>query len=263
MDADLRQRDLARAAAYGEPSYVWRAGQERRLRLILEAAGATASGAILDDGCGVGVYLERLAPGARHSSGVEFDHERAVEAGRRLAHAGLRRSAVVQARAERLPYASAAFDLVLSHEVLEHVPDDRRAVEEIVRVLRPGGRLVLFVPNRGYPFETHGVFWRGRYRFGNIPLVNYLPNALRRRLAPHVRAYTRRQLGRLFAGLPVRVVSSTSLFGAYDNIIARRPQVGRALRALLHALESTPLRALGLSHLWVIEKAEGAGTYVQ
>jgi len=256
MDAHLRPRDLERAAAYGEPSYVWRAGQERRLRLILEAAGVTASGAILDDGCGVGVYLERLAPRARSACGVEFDRERAVEAGRRVALAGPGRGAVVQARAERLPYGPAAFDLVLSHEVIEHVPDDRLAVEEIVRVLRPGGRLVLFAPNRGYPFETHGVFWRGRYRFGNIPLVNYLPDALRRRLAPHVRAYTRRQLGRLFAGLPLRLVSSTCLFGAYDNIIARRPRWGRALRAVLHALERTPLRALGLSHLWVLEKTE-------
>jgi SAM-dependent methyltransferase len=254
MDAHLRPRDLERAAAYGEPSYVWRAGQERRLRLILEAAGATASGAILDDGCGVGVYLERLAPGARSACGVEFDRERAVEAGRRVALAGPGRGGVVQARAERLPYSPAAFDLVLSHEVIEHVPDDRLAVEEIVRVLQPGGRLVLFAPNRGYPFETHGVFWRGQYRFGNIPLVNYLPDALRRRLAPHVRAYTRRQLGRLFAGLPLRLVSSTCLFGAYDNIIARRPRLGRALRAALHALERTPLRIFGLSHFWVVEK---------
>ncbi len=48
---------------------------------------------------------------------------------------------------------------------------------EIFRVLKPGGRLVLFCPNRGYPFETHGIYWRGKYHFGNIPLVNYLPQA--------------------------------------------------------------------------------------
>jgi SAM-dependent methyltransferase len=97
-----------------------------------------------------------------------------------------------------LPYASASIDLVLSHEVLEHVEDDRLAVAEIVRVLRPGGRAVIFVPNRRYPFETHGIYWRGVYRFGNIPLVNYLPDALRDRLAPHVRAYTAAGLRRLF-----------------------------------------------------------------
>jgi SAM-dependent methyltransferase len=127
-------------------------------------------------------------------------------------------------------------------------------VEEIVRSLRPGGRLVLFCPNRGYPFETHGVYWRGKYHFGNIPLINYLPRVWRDRLAPHVKVYTRRDLQRLFAGLPVRVVRRTIIFGAYDNIIARWPRLGQALRAVLQGLESTPLRALGLSHFWVVEK---------
>jgi SAM-dependent methyltransferase len=106
---------------------------------------------------------------------------RGAQAARRSPH-----SSVVRAEGERLPYASAAFDLVLSHEVLEHVGDDRAAAAEILRVLRPGGRAVIFVPNRGYPFETHGVYWRGRYRFGTIPVVYYLPRRWRDRLAPHV-----------------------------------------------------------------------------
>ncbi len=53
---------------------------------------------------------------------------------------------------------------------------------------------MLFCPNRGYPFETHGIYWRGKYKFGNIPLVNYLPRSLRDKLAPHVQIYTRRDL---------------------------------------------------------------------
>jgi SAM-dependent methyltransferase len=138
--------------------------------------------------------------------------------------------------------------------VLEHVQDDRQAVREIVRTLKPGGRLVLFVPNRGYPFETHGIYWRGRYKFGNIPLVNYLPRSLRDRLAPHVRVYSRGDLVKLFAGLPVKIIQRTIVFGAYDNIIARLGAPGRVLRAALQALESTPLKELGLSHLWVVEK---------
>ena len=128
------------------------------------------------------------------------------------------------------------------------------AVQEMLRTLQPGGRIALFVPNRGYPFETHGIYWRGRYHFGNIPLVNYLPRRLRDRLAPHVRIYSRRDLERLFAGLPVRLVERTVIFGAYDNIIARRPWVGKRLRALLQWLEKTPLRVFGLSHFWVVEK---------
>ncbi len=134
---------------------------------------------------------------------------------------------------EHLPYPANSFDLILSHEVIEHVQDDRLAISEMVRTLKPGGRLTLFCPNRGYPFETHGVYWRGKYKFGNIPLVNYLPRKLRDRLAPHVEVYTRRDMGRLFAGLPVRFVQRTVLFGAYDNIIARWPAVGKLLRAVL------------------------------
>jgi SAM-dependent methyltransferase len=161
---------------------------------------------------------------------------------------------VINAAGELLPFPAEAFDLVLSHEVLEHVQDDRAAVREMVRVLCPAGRLVIFVPNRGYPFETHGVYWRGAYHFGNIPLVNYLPPRWRDRLAPHVRVYAGRDLEKLFNGLPVRFVCRTVIFGAYDNLIRRSPALGRALRGLLQALEKTPLRLFGLSHFWVVEK---------
>jgi SAM-dependent methyltransferase len=179
--------------------------------------------------------------------GLEYDYERALEAGQSS-------EKITNAAGERLPFPAACFDMILSHEVLEHVQDDRQSVHEMVRVLRPGGRIAIFVPNRGYPFETHGIYWWGRYHFGNIPLVNYLPRRWRDRLAPHVRVYTRRDLGKLFAGLPVRYVERTVIFGAYDNIIARRPGLGRFLRAVLQWLERTPLRIFGLSHFWVVEK---------
>ncbi len=243
-------RDLEKAARRGEPSYIWRAGQERRLRLIVQAAGDLIEGRLLDNGCGVGEYLARLAGASRDPHGIEFDLDRA-----RAAAARAPRASVICAAGEHLPYASSSFDLILSHEVLEHVADDRAAAAEIVRLLRPGGRLILFVPNRGYPFETHGIFWRGRYRFGNIPLVNYLPRRWRDTLAPHVRAYRSRDLERLLQGLPVAVLDRQLLFGGYDNLIARWPRPGRLLRDFLHALERTPLRNLGLSHFWVVEKS--------
>lgn len=244
-----------KAALRGEPSYVWRAGQERRLQMIREAAGNRIHGRVLDNGCGVGAYLLRLAQDTTSAYGLEFDMERALEAARDL-------KTIVLGTGEYLPYPSDAFDLVLSHEVLEHVQDDRAALEEIVRVLRKpvadsgetGGRLILFVPNRGYPFETHGIYWRGRYRFGNVPLINYLPQGLRDRFAPHVRTYTRKDLCLLLDGLPVHVLKRTTIYGAYDNLIARWPAFGRALRAVLHFLERTPLQAFGLSHLWIIER---------
>jgi SAM-dependent methyltransferase len=246
-----QQDELEKAAQRGNPSFVWRAGQERRLKLIREAAGARARARVFVDGCGVGQYLGRLAQEARQAVGLDIEFERTQEASQLAPQ-------VLCGAGEHLPFGLNTFDLILSHEVLEHVQDDRQAMREIVRALKPGGRLVLFVPNRGYPFETHGIYWRGKYRFGNIPLVNYLPRRLRDRLAPHVRVYSRGDLRRLFAGLPVRVVTQTVIFGAYDNIIARSPRLGKLLRNILQALEKTPLRAFGLSHFWVIEKTGNA-----
>lgn len=202
---------------------------------------------VLDVGCGVGMYSAAFLRVTPHTFGVEVEFERALEARNRA-------TGVSQAVGEHLPFADATFDILFSHEVLEHVDDDRRCVTEMVRVLRPGGRAVVFVPNRLYPIETHGVFWRGRYHFGNVPLINWLPTAIRNRLAPHVRAYTASGLRRLFEDLPVRIVHHTQVFPGYDNIIAHLPALGRPLRAVTYALEGTPLRAFALSHLLVAKK---------
>ena len=248
-----------KAALRGEPSYVWRAGQARRLKMIREAAPQLALGAarVLEVGCGLGVYVEKLRAFTPAVFGLEYDFERAAEAGRRLVP-----SLVVCAAGEHLPYPEDSFDVVLSNEVIEHVQDDGAAVAEMVRIARSpdsasgrrGGRILVFCPNRWYPVETHGVYWRGRYKFGNIPLVNYLPDPLRNKLVPHVRAYTARGLRRLFAGLPVRIVAHTRIFGGYDNLIARFGAMGRLIRSTLHALEQTPLNVFGLSHFVVAEK---------
>ena len=244
------QRDLSKAALCGEPSYVWRAGQERRLQMIADSAEERIHGTILENGCGVGMYVEHLAPFGGKIFGLEYDFERAAEAGRNAKR-------IINAAGENLPYPDNSFDLILSHEVLEHVQNDAEAIKEMLRVLKVGGRITLFVPNRGYPFETHGFYWREKYHFGNIPLINYLPRKWRDKLAPHVEIYTRKDLEKLFAKLPVKFIERAIVFGAYDNIIARLGAVGKVLRGFLQFLEKTPLRLLGLSHFWVVEKVEG------
>lgn len=239
--------NLEKAALRGEPSYIWRDGQQRRLEMILSAAGDRIHGMVFEDGCGVGQYMHHLAPIAGKVTGLDYDFERVKDT-----HAlGLN---AVNAAGEFLPYPADSFDLVISNEVIEHVMDDHMAVAEMVRVLKPGGRLVLFCPNIGYPFETHGIYWKGKYQFGNKLFVNYLPPSWRKKLAPHVRVYTKKDLHHLFDCLPVHFVRSTIIFGGYDNFIARLGGVGKAIRAVLQSLEKTPLRWFGLSHFWVIEK---------
>ena len=236
-----------KAALRGEPSYVWRAGQDRRLQMIRQAAAERVKGKILEIGVGLGAYLSRLTSDSTLAVGLDVELERTQQTRKFV-------DEVLCGVGEHLPFPANSFDLILSNEVLEHVNDDREAVREMVRTLSPGGRMLIFCPNRGYPFETHGIFWRGNYRFGNIPLVNYLPDYYRNKLAPHVRVYTRRQLKQLFRGLPVKFIYRTTIFGAYDNIIARNPGLGKLLRSLLQFLEKTPLKVFGLSHFWVVEK---------
>ena len=243
----MTERNMDKAALRGEPSYVWREGQERRLEMIANAAGDRIKGWILENGCGVGMYVEHLKPFGGEIVGLEYDFERAAEARSRSKR-------ILNAAGEAIPHPASTFDLILSHEVLEHVQDDIQSVHEMVRVLKTAGRAVIFVPNRGYPFETHGVYWHGEYKFGNIPLVNYLPRSWRDKLAPHVKVYTKRDIEKLFDGLPVKVIERTVIFGAYDNIIARFGAFGKVLRGILQLLEKTPLKGLGLSHFWVIEK---------
>jgi len=235
-----------KAIRLGHPSYVWGFGQERRLGLMRRYAPLEKQ-AILDVGCGLGMYVRAFRRFSPAAYGIDLDADKIVEAGRDLPNLSV-------APAEALPFRSDTFGVILSHEVIEHVGDDRLALVDAVRVLKPGGRLVIFAPNRLYPFETHGAYWRGQYHFGNIPLINYLPNRWRNRLAPHVRAYTRRDLRRLVARLPVRIVVHTQIYPGYDKIVRRHALLGRLFRAVTYVLENTPLRAFGLSHLLVVEK---------
>ena len=235
------------ASLRGEPSYVWRAGQERRLAMM--AQWAPLEGArVLVAGCGVGMYAKRIRE--RFTEGVEaFD----IEIDRvRIARRSLP-GALVSA-AEDIPFADSTFDVVLSHEVIEHVRDDRRCLSEMLRVTRSGGRVLLFCPNRWYPFETHGHYWNGEYRFGNTPLINYLPKRWRDKLAPHARAYTAAELERLLDFDSANIAHCSRIYGGYDNIIARLGRPAVIVRDFLYRLENTALDTWALSHFVVVEK---------
>jgi len=241
----MSQSELA--SLRGEPSYVWRAGQERRLGMMARWA-ELRDARVLVAGCGVGIYAGQIR--RRYTPKVEafdIELERANAARQGIPNA-------LVAAGESLPYAAGRFDAVLSHEVIEHVADDRRCLQEMLRVTKVGGRILLFCPNRWYPFETHGHYWRGQYRFGNTPLINYLPASLRDKLAPHVRAYTRAEVRRLLRGEAADVIHHSRIYGGYDNIIARLGAPAVALRDLLYRFEGTALDTWALSHFVVIEK---------
>ena len=233
-------------AALGNPSYVWRSGQERRLALI-RAWVPLENRYILDIGCGIGQYVAAFRRYSSHVYGFDVAPERVKEGAKTLPN-------LMLASSDALPYPDASFDVIVLNEVIEHVRDDRATMAEIARVLRPGGRAVFYAPNRFYPFETHGVYVRGRYVFGNIPLVNYLPGPLRNRLVPHARAYLTRDFRRITRGLPLRTVTHGYVYPGFDNVAARSAGLARLLRRTLYAAEQSPLQLFGLSHFLVLER---------
>lgn len=242
--------DADKAAERGMPSMVWRTGQDRQFEMMVEAAGSRIKPGcrILVNGCGLGMHNRAFLELTPQVYGLDIEANRIQQAQQaNIPHLSV-------AAGETLPYANELFDVVLSHEVIEHVADDVLYAADMVRVLKPGGRGIIFCPNRLAPFETHGHYWRGEYHFGNTPLINYLPDVLRNKLAPHVRAYTSGGIRQLFDLPGVRVVNHTQVFPGWDNVVYRRPTLGKLLRNVTYTMERTPLRIFGLSHLLVIEK---------
>ncbi len=237
-----------KAIHLGHPSYVWRFGQDRRLDMIRQYVPLEGA-RILDVGCGIGAYLDKFRALTAEPFGVDIDREKLDRA---YHEKGLRTVAV--SASEALPFPNATFDAVLLHEVIEHVSDDRETIREAHRVVKSGGAVLVFAPNRLYPFETHGVYLGKHYVFGNIPFIGYLPDSLRNKFAPHVRAYRTRDLRPLFTGLNGETVTHTQIFPGYDKIARRFPRLAGLFRKLTYFMESTPLRSFGLSHFIVWRK---------
>jgi len=116
-----------------------RAAWDRILDLVLAGRGALDA---LDVGCGTGFLAFELATRGHHVTGVDFAPAMIAEARRKAAT----RSAAIrfeEADAEQLPFAPGSFDLVVSRHLLWTLPHPEAAIDEWIRVLRIGGRLVV------------------------------------------------------------------------------------------------------------------------
>jgi SAM-dependent methyltransferase len=239
-----------KAIRLGHPSYVWRYGQDRRLDMIRQYVPLEGA-RVLDIGCGLGAYVDKFRGLTAEPFGVDIDADKLFKARR---DKDLRTLAL--AVSEGLPFPDNTFDAILLHEVIEHVADDRLTIQEAHRVVKPEGVVVVFAPNRLYPFETHGIYVGKRYLYGNIPLIGYLPDGWRGRVAPHVRAYRTNELNDLFSGLKGELVVHTQIYPGYDKIAGRSALLARLLRRITYFLESTRFCRLGLSHFVVWIKSQ-------
>lgn len=127
-----------------EGTHWWFAGRRRILESFLERIIDDLNikdrpVRILDVGCGTGANLEMLSRFGE-AEGVDVSEDALAFCRAR----GLER--VKNGAAEKLPYEDATFDLVTALDVVEHLDDDISGLKEMQRVLRPGGRALLFVP---------------------------------------------------------------------------------------------------------------------
>lgn len=197
-----RRTFWARLADYDQ----WTAPLERRFLAVSRPwVCGRASGEVLEVGIGTGANLPYYGAGVR-ITGIEPSPVM-LDAARRRADALGLDATLVAGDAMDLPYADATFDAVVCTFVLCGVPGERRAIEEMLRVLRPGGDLLL---------ADHVV--------ATNPVVRLVERGVEAITIPaHGEHFTRRPLAVLEEkGIPV-VASRRRTFGALEDVHARRP----------------------------------------
>lgn len=169
----------------------------QRSRLAYVAAAAEVKGRVLEIGTGTGYGIEIIAPHVEHFT--TLDKFRSPELGVLPANVEF-----VEAKVPPLPFADESFDCVVSFQVIEHIRRDRAFVEEVRRVLKPGGRFIVSTPNK--PMSLTRNPW-------------------------HVREYTAEQLRALladFSSVDARGVSGNERVWAYYE--KNRESVQRIMR---------------------------------
>jgi SAM-dependent methyltransferase len=182
---------------------------EANLRFI-DATGALRPGMdVLEIGSGTGAMLDHLQKQGFHVVGVDRNDELIAESRRWFGDLPIQR-----VDGTGLPFGDGSFDVVMSFDVFEHIPDSNAHLREVRRVLRPGGAYLVQTPNKwtNVIFET--IRWRSFTKFREDHCSLHSLAELKRRFAAHgfatkvydiavvndfFRAKVRRHLGR--AGL--------------------------------------------------------------
>lgn len=149
-----------------------------------------------------------------------------------------------------IPADDGAFDCLTSFEVLEHVPHESQALAEMHRVLAPGGRLIISVPNRWWIFETHGADLP-ILPWNRVPFFSWLPKRIHDRYA-RARIYSRREIERKLAAAGFRVEHPLHITAPMD--VVKWAWLRRMLRNSLFRTDSTPVPFLATAILVVATK---------
>lgn len=151
---------------------------------------------MLDVGCGNGLYILTFANSAKETIGIDISREGLAEAIKNKAELG-GDTEFIRASAEGLPLCDSTFDVVLLVEMLEHVRSQQKTLEEVNRVLKDGGYLLIYVPNKLYLFDMHGLRIGQRSISGlygsSVPFFSWCPQLIRNKFE-RAKIYTKGQI---------------------------------------------------------------------
>src|SRR5664279_4986698 len=141
-DHDNRVRDefTRQAETFSASSAITDAALSQR---FVDALGEAARGSVLDVACGPGILSAAIAKAARDVVAFDLTPQMLKKAAQRCSEAGLGNVSFREGTANELPFADGAFDAVVTRLSVHHFEKPGRAMSEIFRVLRPGGRFVV------------------------------------------------------------------------------------------------------------------------
>ncbi len=173
IDGDIDEK------AFNSDLLVQRDFQKRKTSTIVEMLANRDMGVLLDIGCGSGVQLKELTTGSYTCAiGLDVSRNALLCAKSRNPE----RTEFVIADAEHLPFRDASIDTIVSAEIIEHLPHPELLVNDLCRILKPGGELVITTPNEHSIWGIYEFLWdvfgRGR-NYGNTHLKFFSPGELR------------------------------------------------------------------------------------
>lgn len=200
---DSSEMKLIEAILDGEidPAYAARA------RLIAETVFEEKPARILDAGCGRGFYLKLLSffDFPKKIIGVDLNEKylaRAREITKDNTCVTVQKASLLA-----LPFRNNFFDLIVCSEVLEHITEDALALKELHRVLKPGGTLVVTVPNKNFPFFWDPLNWILMRAFNtHVPKDIWWLAGI---WADHKRLYTAKKLRHVISDARYQILDTT------------------------------------------------------